>query len=119
MVKFPWEPVILCMTGAALFFEFPFVNILMAINALFCLCLISLVLMALFTLCAFMLSNEREIRLPVMIEGRLFPIRCVVAFYTIIPQLFFMGIVLLVTIIAAVREGLVFSIQMTFLTGGF
>lgn len=29
-----------------------------------------------------------------------------------------MGIVLLVTIIAAVRQGLVFSIQMTLLTGG-
>ena len=90
----------------------------MAINALFCLCLISLVLMALFTLCAFMLSNEREIRLSAMVEGRLLPIRCVVAFRTVISQFFFMGIVLLVTIIAAVREGLVFSIHMTFLTGG-
>lgn len=85
MIKLPWEPVILCMTRAALFFEFPFVNILMAINALFCLCLVSIVLVALFTLCAFMLSNEREIRLPVMIEGGFFPIRCVVAFHTIIP----------------------------------
>ena|SRR3990170_8671625 len=118
MVKFPGEPVILCMTRVTLFLELPLVNILMTINALLCLCPVSLILMALFTLCALVLPNQRKIRLPVMVKGRLFPICCVVTFRTIIPQLFFMRIILLVTIVAAVRQGLVFSINITFLTGG-
>lgn len=90
----------------------------MAIDTLLCLCLISLVLVTLFTLCGLMLSDERKIRLSVMVEDILFPIRCVVAFHTVIPQLFFMDIVLLMTIKAAIRQGFVFPSHMALLTGG-
>src|SRR3972149_5920771 len=118
MVKFPREPVILCMTRATLFFKLTLVNVLMTIYALFCLCLISLVLMALFTLCALMFPNQWKFRLFVMIECGFFPVRSIVTFRAIIPQFILMGIVLLVTIIATVRQRLVFPIYMTFLTGG-
>src|SRR4030066_1100887 len=119
MVKFPGEPVVLCMTRAALLLKLTFVNILMAVNALFRFGSILLILVALLTLHTLMFSNQRKLRLFIVIEGILFPICCVMTFYTIFTQLIFMGIVLLMAVNTAVRYWLIFSIHMTLLTFNF
>src|SRR3989304_6197552 len=116
MVEFPGEPVVLCMTRAAFLLKLTFVNILMAVNALFRFGSILLILMALFTLHTLMFTNQRKLRLFIVIEGILFPICRVMAFYTIFPQLIFMGIVLLMAVNTAVRDWFIFPFYMTFLT---
>lgn len=116
MVEFPREPVRLGMAGTTFFLEFPFVNILMTIDTFFSLGLIPLFQVALLALHHLVFPYERKFRLLVVIEGIFFPVRRVMAFLTVIPQLLFMGIVLLVTIKAAIGQRLVFPIHMTFLT---
>src|SRR4030066_885066 len=115
MVKFPGEPVVLCMTRAALLLKLSFVNIFMAVNALFRFGSILLILVALLTLHTLMFSNQRKLRLFIVIEGILFPICRVMTFYTIFTQLIFMGIVLLMAVNTTVGDWLIFSIHMTFL----
>ncbi len=56
MIKFPRQPIHLCMAGRAFFFELPFMNILMAINTPLCLCLIPFVFVALLTLRLFVFA---------------------------------------------------------------
>ena len=91
----------------------------MTINTSLCLCLVYLVFMALLTLLLFMPPYQGEFSLLIMIQCRLFPVFCLMTSIAAISQLLFMRIILLVTIKAAVRQGLVFSGHMAFFTGSF
>src|SRR4030065_735598 len=115
MVKFPGEQVVLCMTRAALLLKLTFVNILMAVNALFRFGSILLILVALFTLHTLMFANQRKLRLFIVIKGILLPIGRVMTFCTIFPQLIFMGIVLLMAVNTTVRDWFIFPFYMAFL----
>src|SRR3989304_7735404 len=115
MVKFPGEPVVLCMTRAAFFLKLTFVNIFMAVNAFFRFGSILLILVALFTLHTLMFANQRKLRLFIVIEGILLPIGRVMTFCTIFPQLIFMGIVLLMAVNTTVRDWFIFPFYMAFL----
>lgn len=119
MVEFPREPVRLGMAGTTFFLELPFVNILMAINTFFSLGLIPFFQMTLLTFRCFVFPDEWKFRLLVVVEGIFFPVRRVMAFLTVIAQLLFVGIVLFMTIKAAIRQGLVFPFDVALLTSRF
>jgi hypothetical protein len=104
------------MARVTFFFKLSFMNILMAVNTLFRFGNILLVLMTLFTLCALVFTDQRELSLFVMVQGILLPICRVMTLCAIIPKLLFMDIILLMTIKAARRKWFVFSCHMTFLT---
>src|SRR3990172_10183886 len=116
MIKLSWEPVVLSMARITFFLKLPFVDILMAINTLFSLGSILLVLMTFFTFRTLVFTYQREFRLFIMVQDILLPICRVMTFDTIIPQFLFMGIVLFMAVKATVRQRLILSVHMAFLT---
>ena len=116
MIKPSWEPVILSMARTAFLLKLPFMDILMAINTLFSLGSILFVLMTLFTFRTFVFTYQGKFRLLVMIQYILLPVCRVMTLCTIIPQLLFMCIILFMAVITPVRQRLILSVHVAFLT---
>src|SRR3990172_13083090 len=104
------------MARPAFLLKLPFMDILMAINTLFSFGRILFVLMTLFTFRTFVFTYQGKFRLLVMIQYILLPVCRVMTLCTIIPQLLFMCIILFMAVITPVRQRLILSVHVAFLT---
>lgn len=115
MVKPPWQPVGLGVTGGALLLVLTLVDILVAVFTFLGLGLVFFVFVAFFTLRIHMFPDKGKFGLSVVIKKVFLPVFGVMTFLTDIPQFVFMDILFFVAIYALCGYRLVLPIGMTLL----